>query len=385
MRILPALPATHVASSQAATTLLPIGRILAAEVVTPVSGQLYQVRAGQLLLQIESTLPLLRGQGVRIQLQQETPGRPAHWQLLPAGNDLDIAHQLQASLPRQHDPTRLMALLQRLLPALTQPASMPPPSSLFTAATNLLTALPSADSLLTPQGLQRALQQSGLLHEAASSTGRTPPADIKQALLQLVAAATAAPGSLPAALPVMVSAVAGQIRALPRAAADTIPDDLDSSQLLSLLASEAEPVLARLESHQLMHLQQRDSQLQQWLFELPLRSADGIDVWQLHVEQESRPARPGEPEESRWALTLSVDFPETGALIIRLGLQAGMLHAHFHAEAAATCERIRAELPALRGVLAAQGIADPLLTCQRGLPHRDALPAALHSVLAVTA
>lgn len=483
MRILPPLPATAQLSTTATAAGTPaVGRILPAQVITPLAGDLYEVMAGQLTLQIRSTLPLLRGQPLQLQLQQGTPGQPARWVILPTsaeaeampagspgtalppagrGQPLPLATStaalpmptpppaaaprmqmplagltapaatlvaslrqaqagepqrpavtpatalpprqlsqpsgerlapatpvpdtaaarsvqphLQALLPRQQDPTRLAALLQALQPALTSAPSSP----LQAAARQLLASLPDAEKLTTPAAIMQMLQSSGLLHEAMPAGRATP--DLKAALLQLLAHA---PAELPANHQ-RTAAAAGHVQPLRHDDNGGLLQKLEVPSLLLLLAAEAEPVLSRLETHQLMHLQQRDGQHQQWLFELPMRHGQNIDVWQLHIDQDERGQAEGDAARGNsWTLTLSVDFPETGALMIRLGLTGSRLHAHFHAESAATHQRIQAWLPELQEALTQRGVPEPTLTCQRGLPHRDNLPPALSSVLAVNA
>lgn len=516
MRILPPLPAVAQQASLAGTGALGAGeRLLAAKITAPLAGDLYQARAGQMVLAVQSTIPLLRGQAVQLQLQQQGQGRPPAWVVVnhdegdpsaPAGgasgtiatapaagtqpasgltrpawlaaaptgpapgtplepasvtpddrpgttrpepglttasspsagtparthatiaatpaNPLtgngreyaqsgtdtaqpaaltagrtpavapappviaserpaatvpatEIRQHLQATMPRQQDPTRLLALLQTLRPLLEQPQATASP--LQTAAASLLAVLPEASTLTTPEAVAGALRQSGLLHES-TATGDT--GDFKQALRQLLI--TAGGESLPPPRHDH-GAPAGHLQPLPRHVVENAGMLTDGRQLLLQLAAEAEPVLARLETHQLMHLQQQDSPQQQWLFELPLRCHDGIDIWQMHVEKDQARGNGTMTTDSAWTLTLSVDFPETGALMIRLGLQGGQLHARFHAETAQTHARIETLLPELGERLSRQGLTSPQLSCQRGLPHRDTLPDLPRPVLEITA
>lgn len=477
MRILPPLPAT--AQMPATLSNAPASlRILAAEVIAPLEGDLYQVLAGQMTLQVRSTIPLQPGQQIQLQLPQETgqnagqtsgkPSAPGQWQVvvsadgkavtnpqaglqtsappmpalpqpaqplprtagnampygtghdgaasarpramteapLPAGDRLaaalpptrpgpaemtsrDIRQHLQSAMPRQQDPGRLVALLSAVQPLLTKAAESP----LLAAVTRLLAVLPEAGELTTPEAIRSMLKNSGLLSESAvpdqradpeANRGANPeqPRDLKQALLAL---RDAAPQNLPDA-PLRHGVAAGHLQPLAAADIGNLRNSPDATPLLLQLAAEAEPVLARLETHQLQHLQQRDGQQQQWLFELPIRQGQDINIWQFHLEKDRRQQSDDLVSgDCLWSLTLSVDFPETGALMVRLGLQGNQLHAHFHATAATTLEQIRSALPTLRAALENQGISAPLLTCQRGLPHRDTLPAAPRSVLEISA
>ncbi|MEL0027594.1 MAG: flagellar hook-length control protein FliK [Perlucidibaca sp.] len=292
-----------------------------------------------------------------------------------------VRSQIQNLVPHQQDPTRLVALLRALQPALAQPAA----SALTQAAARLLASVPELASLDGPESVRQLLQTSGLLSESAATTS-APAQDLKQALLAVRAAA---PDQLPPPV-ARISQPAGHLQPLATAGDRVLtgPGDPggDHNALLLQLAAEVGPVLARLETHQLMHLQQPDPRLQHWLFELPLRQGQDISLWQLHLEKDGRRAHGSDAASATlWSVTLSVDFPETGPLMIRLGLHDGQLHAHFHAEAATTAEQLGQQLPALRERLEARGIHEPLLTSQRGLPHRDSLPQMPRTTLEISA
>lgn len=527
MRILPALPATPppaLGSGIAGTGSPTLGRVVDARIVTPLAGDLYQAVAGQLQLQVRSTVPLIAGQPVRLHLHgqgqasvvpdqtdaailpdtadtpavltqlsargqllasaalnlaqttsalqnpalsqtaaratpataagnaaggnstasmpapasaqapatrlyQELSGRvpasaieprtgahaaqvlasapaearavraalpgsearpasavPAAGTAMPTPVNrglTDIASQarvqLQSLLPRQQDPTRLVALLQALTPALQD--SRHTASPLLQAARQLLNSLPTSSQMQTSAGVLGSLQRSGLLapDRDTPGTGHVPH-DLKQALAALAEIAPA----LPVDAHGQRSAPAGQLHPLSTPTLAPPADEAGLQNLLMQLAAEAEPVLARIESHQLMHLQQQDSTQPQWLFELPLRHGQQIDLWQCQIQRDA--PRPDQQEQAPgWQLTLSVDMVTQGPLMIRLGMQGEQLWIHFHTGSAATQQQIHDHLGDLLGALRDKGVVPAQLTCHQGLPHPDALPDPPHHVLETTA
>lgn len=393
-------------SAQAAPTTLAAGGNSAASMPAPASAQapatrLYQElsgrvpasasepRAGAHAAQVLASAPA-EARAVRAALPgsetRASSAVPAAGTAMPASVNrglTDIASQarvqLQSLLPRQQDPTRLVALLQALTPALQD--SRHTASPLLQAARQLLNSLPTSSQMQTSAGVLGSLQRSGLLapDRDTPGTGHVPH-DLKQALAALAEIAPA----LPVDAHGQRSAPAGQLHPLSTPTLAPPADEAGLQNLLMQLAAEAEPVLARIESHQLMHLQQQDSTQPQWLFELPLRHGQQIDLWQCQIQRDA--PRPDQQEQAPgWQLTLSVDMATQGPLMIRLGMQGEQLWIHFHTGSAATQQQIHDHLGDLLGALRDKGVVPAQLTCHQGLPHPDALPDPPHHVLETTA
>ncbi len=170
----------------------------------------------------------------------------------------------------------------------------------------------------------------------------------------------------------------GQLQTLARAEASTLPP---AGRAVEQLLQLTENTLARLETHQLLHLQsQSESHGPQWLLELPVRDKDGVDVWQLHIQRDDS-HRDETEAEPHWHITLSFDFPGTGPVIARLEQQADKLQIIFYADRTETHELIEQRTAALQQALQARGISSVDIQHHQGLPHPDTLPHELHSVL----
>lgn len=173
----------------------------------------------------------------------------------------------------------------------------------------------------------------------------------------------------------------GQIQPMPKA--EVPPIDLANiGRMLGQLAQSTESTLARLESHQLLHLQTQDSNTPQWLMEIPVRDKDGVDLWQLHIAREDTGKTDAEGREERvWHLTLSFDFDNTGPVIARVEYSKDRTVVNFYASVAQTDGYIGEQMDALQQLLEEKGIHSVTLHHHQGLPHRDVLPQPLHSLV----
>lgn len=134
--------------------------------------------------------------------------------------------------------------------------------------------------------------------------------------------------------------------------------------------------LARLDAHQLQSVQQAAQGHPQWLMELPVRDHDGLDLWQVHVQQErdSRGQGATRDADSTWQVTLSFCFERSGPMIARLRLQGENLQVTFHSEQPDTASWLQRHAGALEATLHAAGLSQVKVSQVTGLPHRDTLP-----------
>jgi hypothetical protein len=142
--------------------------------------------------------------GQRLQVQVARLGAMPELRILPAETPAPetIPKALRELLPKQADINELAAMLRRL------PASASPglPEPVRVAAARLAAMLPQAENLMTPDGLQKAVRNSGLFLEASLAAVLTdgaalPENDFKARLLNLLAVLQQAEGGKPAAVP----------------------------------------------------------------------------------------------------------------------------------------------------------------------------------------
>lgn len=162
----------------------------------------------------------------------------------------------------------------------------------------------------------------------------------------------------------------GGTQPLARAAAQPV-ESSNIMRLIDLLFGQVESTLARLESTQLMQVQSRDGQLPQWLFEIPVRDRDGIDILKFTVEREAA-GKGKDNGEQGWHITLSFDFPNTGPVIARISQYAEAIDVKLYAESANTLGFIERYSDDLKSTLLRRGVNDLKLDIQQGLPEQAA-------------
>jgi hypothetical protein len=286
---------------------------------------------------------------------------------------------IRGLLPRQRGFAPLLADVS-LLAASAGNAPSPWPSALTEAARRLIESLPLAARLGFADALAQALNDSGLFLEArlaaAARTGARAPIeyDFKAALLRFARATrqqgeSGAPRGMPGPMTAYPPLREVPLVAQPRVAAP-LAALKGSANVVSQMRGEVDGALARLTLLQL-GAHPADNPALGWLFELPLRHGDGIDLWQLRVRRE--------PEGDkiavggiRWAATLSFSLRDLGPVQARVSVQDGKVSTLFWAEQADTAERYSAALDELAALYEAHGLSVGVLDCHVGEPHAGA-------------
>jgi hypothetical protein len=395
------------------TSKLPVGTLLQGKVVTslPVATGdgppvframvtlLNSALAGQTLT-IDSPQPLRLGSLLSAQVQ----GSQALGVVQLGGqlDELALAQQVASQHTRQASLQSLLSLIQ-----VTQgQGSLPPAVS--ASASALLDALPSMADLQDPDLLAKAFNNSGLFLESGLLSGslEAPEADLKGALLRLVAQLLPnvpnAPGAAPlnpATLATLVQAAPGFLRnALgilgqvgPRARetpgfplAGRVLQKGDDENDLHALLRLASAALARVQTHQLASLEQgpgtpHAAQQHNWQLEIPMRAFNDIVPLQVRVQARDEPNDPeldlerdadGNPLPLRklWRVDLAFDLPGLGPLQVQAQLFNANLSSQVWAETPATVAMVQRELPWFRERLTAAGLDVGELNCHSGRP-----------------
>lgn len=397
MRILPTPPPSNLQTSPAlrpalvdsVKSLTAPGQVLSAVVKQALGEQRYtlQLSGGEVVAHSPRSLPI--GERLQLQVVQALPGQA------PVVRPLETPPQpltdlLRQVLPRQQDAAML---LQHL--AAGARSELPQP--LGAALRHFLDQLPRRQDLMQAAGLQTAIQQAGLFHETALLTGQPLP-DLKTQLLALatqltqarqqltpeqlaqpLAAALARPVSRP--LPARTAPVPGSTLpgsligpGRPEAAADSL------GGLLLQLLEDADGLLARIESHQLMVLQQREQGHLHWYIDLPLRPPDDGEVLRLQISREGGAEADPQAESAPWCVTLGFDLDALGPVVVKAVL-AETVHLAFHAERSDTLSCIEATAAALGRRLADLTGLPVEVSARQGLPHPDTLSGGLPPLL----
>lgn len=224
-----------------------------------------------------------------------------------------------------------------------------------------------------PPSILTALQQPFVshLHQA-----------IKQAiyLMEKTAPETfSLPEKNPAPLP-------GQSNAAARAQIDSqlqqALDNSNSSLTQQLLGEEVDGILSRLVSHQLLQVQEQQSPLTHWYLELPVKDRDGLDLWHMKFERDRSKSTTAESNDNeRWQVSLTFNFPQTGAVVAQLTQQYGQIYVRFHAEQADAHQWLSEHAEELKQRFYERGLTPGTIEAQRGMPSDTSNPLANRPLL----
>jgi hypothetical protein len=137
------------------------------------------------------------------------------------------------------------------------------------------------------------------------------------------------------------------------------------------LLRKVEGALSRIQLHQLRALP--DTQQEpQWIFELPVHTAERTETLLLRFEREGQRETGHGSAASGWRVTLDLSHPDHGALRAILSWRDAQISTHFFAARPATADLFRHHLADLSARLARAGIAVGAMEAHTGLPPDDA-------------
>ncbi len=399
------------------------------------------IGTGMLRLEVvqadERMLTLIGPDGLRLKAAQPDPPLPpgtlVSARMLRDGDQplLEIRPRLEIALLRRHlrelPPPHAVRprdalLFLALIPRLPRLAGLLPTQARATLE-HFLAGLPEPGDLASPEGLRRAMRDSGQFLEAriaaalagphrnASNDAAALRGDLGLLLRRLAAALRALPdasGSVarPAASPnARVASASSLAQLIPlltpeeferlppslRAQIRTLlgqgeseagvhgreavkPGEPQATVLRRLLLDAVETLLARQHQHQLQHVEQRDRGQQEWHVEIPLRRDDLVEPMRLIIRRDERDGNADRPDGARtWRVRLDLTLPVLGRLVADVSLDAGnAVEVHFVTPGEATRRTLHAALPRLGERLEALGLAPRAMSVRRGTVPADA-------------
>ncbi len=321
------------------------------------------------------------------------PERPAEAALRQA---------LREAVPQQRPQTPLFA---NLAWTRRDPGTLPPP--VRPLLDSLWQSIATRESLQQPATLLAALRASGPFLESRLAAGlREQPVrigdDLRGQLLRLAAAlrrhlpAEPAPrptggGEYPAVTTPPTTGtpspprpsnpwatVAGQapasrpeqvVRPAPSAqpaATPTLPALPRPEAAVEELLRQVEGAIARQHNHALHSLHSQAEGRPQWAMELPVRNGNGVDLFDLRIEEEEAAPRPGAPAARRWSVRLAFDLAGLGPVHAIITLQAEQIATRFFVERPETARLFSAWLDHLAGRYRQAGLEVGALECRCG-------------------
>jgi hypothetical protein len=364
------------------------------------------LEVGGTRLQADTDLPLRTGETLTVRVEKQADQTLLRVLARHAPPAEVQSQALRTALPRQ---TPLPPLLANLAAASTQRAGETTrvPPQIQQAAHELLRSLPDVRQVATPDGLRRAVEQSGVFFEARLAQAATqskafPANDLKGGLLKLIALLTGlssrgdpAPPPPPARAGAPAQGAATPQAAAPAQSAPTqraeapLPDSappmrsdqprpqaparptiehaMPTGQAARELHGQAEGSVSRITLHQLSSMPTEESPRPILLLEMPVRTPQGSDVWGLRIEQEP-PQRKDGRSLARWSVSMAFDIEGLGPVQARISLAGATVQANFWAERPATVAAIEGNLDTLRAGMAEAGLDVGNLHCFYGRP-----------------
>jgi len=138
--------------------------------------------------------------------------------------------------------------------------------------------------------------------------------------------------------------------------------------LRTTLLQQSEAALARLQLSQLAAVPREGERgLIEWLFDLPVRRGDDIDLWSVRIfrEAEQQPRR-NRPRSDTWTVQLAFDLPGLGAMQAQVRLHNETVSARFWASNPDTVPLLEQHLHELRRSLLAAGLEVSDIDCCHG-------------------
>ncbi len=393
-------------STSPAGNLSPLvqGQLLKATVVERLSAQTLLFKSGERLFEATSRGANSLKPGDAISLQVEKTGQPVLLKIV--NNRQTIKQELQQtllreSLPKQQDLRLLTTLFnqfKRSAGSVTQSLPLP----LVKQLQQILKSFPTAQQIMTSQGIQTAVKESGLFLEArlmqhtnqrsqiplANTSPFAVAQDFKANLLKLKKSLSELPQkpmsthqfqdakTNSAASSGMTQSAAGMINkqaATERANLSDKPmtisrnniehvTKLDSSQLLKQL----EASLARVENNQARSIATESNPLPHWRFEIPVTDNNDVDLLtlDLHKEHSDREVA----SDKNWSINIEVDFQDIGRFCARLSCQQDDMRVLLWTEHAALSGMIDKHLDQLRKQLCMHGINNAVIELQNHEP-----------------
>jgi hypothetical protein len=322
-----------------------VGQCLDAQVITLIGPGKVTLKIGGAMLEARTSLATAIGQRLHLEVIRSDK-RVVLRLVSPTPQENTLTAALREALPRQQS---LQTIFSRFAALLSSSSGLPPKTIMLLA--HLVEQLPMQQAISRAEVLKQALMDSGLFLEHKLNTDPKPTAfatDLKANLLRLLA--------------------------------ETAQGRNDSA---NTLARHVEAGLARIQLHQLSTLTDAQTPLTTWTGELPVRNHNHVDVFQFHIEKDSKNAN--DSEQQSWCTWLSFNINTLGAMHVKITLSSNNIATTLWAELDSTVALIKQNLSQLHQTLSGVGLNIKDMQCLHGspsFPPTDRLPIGLLDIIA---
>jgi len=288
-----------------------------------------------------------------------------------------VANAMRRFVPRQESAALMLANLSWLAQGKQGASELP--KAVMQAAAQLWRALPDAESLSDPDGLESAIRRSGSFLEANladAARGAVDPkllrTDLKALMLGL-SRTLREHGARPhaahseSAMNAPVPTARGPLTALNAAPATFSMLDA-ADQQLNELARQTEGAIARLTTTQITN-SSPDPSVQSMLVELPVRHEDRASMLRLKIERDGSRQSAGQGDS--WSVEAAMDLGQVGALHAKVTLTGHRVGVQLRAESPAMVDALSARAGELEAMLREAGLEIDRVVCLHDMPVGD--------------
>jgi hypothetical protein len=149
---------------------------------------------------------------------------------------------------------------------------------------------------------------------------------------------------------------------------------LDSlTKILGLFLKDADSSLARIQLNQLSQHGIEPEQKQAWLFEIPVKHKDSIDLFQFNIEKDSNKNQDDATDEKiGWTVHISFNIEQLGQVHSKVSIHQKQVSIIFWTEQQATTSAFLQHLQTLQQELEDSGLVVGHLNCIQGTPPESA-------------
>ncbi|OGT19966.1 MAG: hypothetical protein A2V90_07845 [Gammaproteobacteria bacterium RBG_16_57_12] len=345
-----------------------------------------KLRIGHLNLNATSHEHFSPGQELRVRVAQ-TAGQLTLLIQNNADRAAMLTQALRLALPVQKPLGDLFNALTAFMSNSTQDL---PDDNIIGLIRSIMDRVSTSQQISTPAGLKRGIGNSGLFLEqkllSAPASDDTFNGDLKADLLRLLQLlqntkmAASSPGSSASPVPLSMNTLeesftrrltlliaqlraAGEkaiqlqpmlakLRGLPQQLAE-LPT-LETLRGLEVIMRQAEGALARIQSHQLGSLLSQQGDIPHWQIDVPVKLNNQFSVVHLRIHKDGGSAT--DPQDSTWAVTVSLQLEQLGEIEAHLKLRNQRLSIAFWAERDVTAILFKQHSEILRRNLADNGL-----------------------------
>jgi len=141
------------------------------------------------------------------------------------------------------------------------------------------------------------------------------------------------------------------------------------TKILTLFLKDAESSLARIQLNQLSQHQVEPEQKQAWLFEIPVKHKESIDLFQFKIEKDkTKNQQDSDEEKTGWTININFNTEELGQVHSKVSIHEKQVSIIFWTEQLQTTTTFQQHLQTLQHELEDAGLQVGHLNCIQGKP-----------------